>query len=214
MGNKVVKDFEFSPAFGFSGSGGKTHVKSYVRGPRAPKAPPPASSNDLAPRGNLPQYNAVEQRALAKKMQQGGRVAPLRSAESRLTSPKADVGWTDYAKGGKVQKVMHEFKTGALHSGSKKGPVVKSRKQAIAIAMSEAGKSKKMAFGGRVFGALDRGRRMARPATLAEPLIAPKLPRVMPAPGPLKSPGALGVRPLGAIAPGPIGMKKGGKVKC
>jgi hypothetical protein len=41
----------------------------------------------------------------------------------------------------KVGKVMHEFKTGTLHSG-KKGPVVKSKKQAIAIALSEAGKSK------------------------------------------------------------------------
>jgi hypothetical protein len=45
-------------------------------------------------------------------------------------------------KPGKVQKVMHEFKTGVLHSGSKKGPKVTSRKQAIAIAMSEAGMSK------------------------------------------------------------------------
>jgi len=42
----------------------------------------------------------------------------------------------------KVEKVMHEYKTGTLHSGSKKGPVVKSRKQAIAIGLSEAGKSK------------------------------------------------------------------------
>jgi hypothetical protein len=47
-------------------------------------------------------------------------------------------------KGGqaKVSKVMKEFGKGKLHSG-KKGPVVKSRKQAIAIALSEAGMSKK-----------------------------------------------------------------------
>lgn len=42
----------------------------------------------------------------------------------------------------KVEKVMREYGAGKLHSGSKKGPVVKSRKQAIAIAMSEAGMSK------------------------------------------------------------------------
>lgn len=40
----------------------------------------------------------------------------------------------------KVKKVMHEYKEGDLHSGSKKGPVVKSRKQAVAIAVSEARK--------------------------------------------------------------------------
>jgi hypothetical protein len=43
----------------------------------------------------------------------------------------------------KVAKVMREYGKGDLHSGSKKGPVVKSRKQAIAIALSEAGMAKK-----------------------------------------------------------------------
>lgn len=42
----------------------------------------------------------------------------------------------------KMKKVMGEYKEGTLHSG-KGGPVVKSRKQAIAIALSEADAAKK-----------------------------------------------------------------------
>lgn len=42
----------------------------------------------------------------------------------------------------KVAKVMREFGKGELHSG-KGGPVVKSQKQAVAIALSEAGMAKK-----------------------------------------------------------------------
>jgi len=42
----------------------------------------------------------------------------------------------------KMKKVMGEYKGGTLHSG-KGGPVVKSRDQAVAIAMSEANKAKK-----------------------------------------------------------------------
>src|SRR5262245_61486125 len=34
----------------------------------------------------------------------------------------------------KIKKVMGEYKRGTLHSGSERGPKVKSRKQAIAIA--------------------------------------------------------------------------------
>ena len=49
---------------------------------------------------------------------------------------------TKQAKQAKVGKVMGEYKEGTLHSG-KGGPVVKSRKQAIAISLSEAGMAKK-----------------------------------------------------------------------
>lgn len=52
-------------------------------------------------------------------------------------------GNVPYKKGGKVGKVMGEFKAGELHSGSKSGPEVKSRKQAMAIALSEARAAKK-----------------------------------------------------------------------
>ena len=45
-------------------------------------------------------------------------------------------------KKAKIAKVMKEFKGGSLHSG-KKGPVVKNKKQAVAIALSEAKMTKK-----------------------------------------------------------------------
>lgn len=39
-------------------------------------------------------------------------------------------------------QVMHKWKAGQLHSGSKKGPKVTDRKQAIAIMLSEKKKAK------------------------------------------------------------------------
>ena len=38
---------------------------------------------------------------------------------------------------GKVEKVMKEYGEGNLHSGSKKGPKVTSKKQAVAIRSEE-----------------------------------------------------------------------------
>lgn len=50
----------------------------------------------------------------------------------------------------KIGKVMHEWKAGKLHAGKdpdgkgpKKAPVVKSQKQAIAVALRQAGVAKK-----------------------------------------------------------------------
>ena len=49
----------------------------------------------------------------------------------------------------KIGKIMGEYKRGTLHAGMNpkgpaKAPMAKSRKQAIAIALSEAGVAKKM----------------------------------------------------------------------
>ena len=41
------------------------------------------------------------------------------------------------------RNVLPKFKQGKLHSGSKKGPVVQDRKQAIAIMLSEKRKEKR-----------------------------------------------------------------------
>jgi hypothetical protein len=41
----------------------------------------------------------------------------------------------------KMEKTMGEFKEGELHSGSKKGPLVTDRSQALAIGLSQARKA-------------------------------------------------------------------------
>ena len=43
----------------------------------------------------------------------------------------------------KVKKVMHEYQENELHAGSKEGPKVKKRSQAIAIALNEPRRGKK-----------------------------------------------------------------------
>jgi hypothetical protein len=47
------------------------------------------------------------------------------------------------AKKAKIAKVMKEFKSGTLNSGSSRGPVVTGKKQAVAIALSQAKMTKK-----------------------------------------------------------------------
>lgn len=90
--------------------------------------------------------NSVEARAAAARAARAARSGPTRSLRPAPTMtimpvPMSDDGMVMAKKGGKIEKVMREYKEGKLHSGSKKGPVVKDRKQAVAIALSEARKS-------------------------------------------------------------------------
>ena len=43
----------------------------------------------------------------------------------------------------KIRQVLHEYKHGELHSGSKRGPRVRDRKQAIAIALAQSRRGKR-----------------------------------------------------------------------
>lgn len=62
-----------------------------------------------------------------------------RTAAKRVLGSKKRIPKTPRVKG-KIKKTMDEWKSGTLHSGSKKGPKVTSQKQAIAIALSQARK--------------------------------------------------------------------------
>jgi len=72
-----------------------------------------------------------------RKMEYGKKVA---KKVAKKTAKKSSAG------DAKMAKMMHEWKMGTLHSGKgprgpKKGPVVKSRTQAIAIGLSAGRKS-------------------------------------------------------------------------
>jgi len=72
---------------------------------------------------------------------QGAMEPPEEKMEDKIKKQMKKGGMTKAQK--KIGTVMREFKKGKLHSG-KSGAVVKNPKQAIAIALSEAGKSKPM----------------------------------------------------------------------
>lgn len=81
-------------------------------------------------------HEAKEDKKLMKSIKDAAKHKEKKEKKHKK-SPKGD------AAKSKVQKVMHEYKEGTLHSGSKKGPEVTNPKQAIAIALSEARKAKK-----------------------------------------------------------------------
>ena len=56
---------------------------------------------------------------------------------------------TKKAKRAAMRQTMHEYKEGTLHSGSKTGPKVKDKKQAIAIGLKQSGQNTKSKSGGK-----------------------------------------------------------------
>jgi hypothetical protein len=69
--------------------------------------------------------------------------------QNKIESTWGKVHRQGYASGTfkkKVHKTMHEFKEGELKSGSKHGPVVTDRAQAVAISLAQARKAKGLAF--------------------------------------------------------------------
>jgi hypothetical protein len=77
-----------------------------------------------------------------KKRSAGTRKASTKKSPAKKTPAKKKSGARRYSKkaSSKVGEAMHEMKRGELHSGRSKKKV-KSRKQAIAIGLSEARKS-------------------------------------------------------------------------
>lgn len=69
------------------------------------------------------------------------RKKPVFKKDKALFKKAKKIKKSNEKKETKVEKVMKEYKEGKLHSGSKKGPKVKKRSQAIAIALSEARKA-------------------------------------------------------------------------
>lgn len=122
MACKYVKEFDFGPQ--------KTYVKGYARG---------GSVKAMT-------HREMESTPTMERRESAQRTVVKAPAMGMKKGGYAGGGCASgYARGGaaKMSKVMGEYKAGELHSGSKSGPVVKDRKQALAIALSEARGAKK-----------------------------------------------------------------------
>jgi hypothetical protein len=114
--------------------------------PMGPEKPGPEGT-PAKPVRNSP-FSPGVRMAMPATFKKGGRVkktgwAKVHKGETILTkgaSAALGAGAKKTRKKAKVKKTMDEWKSGTLHSGSKKGPVVRNQKQAVAIALSQAQK--------------------------------------------------------------------------
>lgn len=82
-------------------------------------------------------FHKIAERAMKADKKIHRKIEKAEHAEDAKKKHKKDPKYSRKAES-KIKTVMHEFGKGELHSGSKKGPVVKNPKQALAIAISEA----------------------------------------------------------------------------
>ena len=119
---KYVKEFEF-PGYA---KGGRTQVKRETMGKVSNIR---KDSQNAVTRGR----SATQVDKTQMNIPGGAMLQQPPMGQPPMGQPP--MGQSPMKKGGKVEKVMHEFKSGKLHSGSKKGPAVSSRKQAIALSL-------------------------------------------------------------------------------
>lgn len=112
-----------------------------------PKKVKKTTVKKTAAKKTVAKKKVVAKKTTAKKA--GAKKAAVKKTTAKKTVAKKTVAKKTVAKKPaakkpskpkKVTKVMEEFKEHELHSG-KKGPVVTSKKQAVAIALSEARKA-------------------------------------------------------------------------
>jgi hypothetical protein len=129
------------------------------KGGKSKKADKKAPAKKPASRRNDKQSDAMAEQVLMQMLAQAsqtgsmpgvpmqGMPMPAPGARAVPTASQAPMlpmksGGMSRGQQAKVGRVMGEYKRGDLHSGSKSGPVVKNRDQAVAIAMSEARKKR------------------------------------------------------------------------
>lgn len=129
------------------------------KGGKSKKADKKAPAKKAAARRSDKQSDAMAEQVLMQMLAQASQTGampgipmqapPMAAPGARAVPSASQAPMLPMKSGGmtkgqqaKVGRVMGEYKRGELHSGSKSGPTVKSRDQALAIAMSEARKKR------------------------------------------------------------------------